>query len=561
MSSSRVDRREQGSARTAHGPLNTVLRGAPALVAVAGLVGAVACGGDDALSTTEQEITGNAGNAAAVQSEQMRPGAGRYRSVMEADGCTGTVIGPHAVLTAYHCARALAADIRYDRDCNISGPGRRRYVRWFADPAVGGDDTRMEVTNSYGNPHAINRKYFLSRGLPVPPHAQGQGCEYRPYRPTWWGNSTTLPHPHDVALFFVPGLTRQFMNQNGITAASIDATALNRAVQNNRAFANGLPWPTPVWFNFELVGRMGAGNKTRRYGPALFSVADVSSPGQLALVTSQAGFVHTNPGDSGGPTWGYINTLWGTSRLVVATTKSGYTLGTQTNAASGNVNTVPVAYQAGMSARQRESVRLNHLWLKARRDDADNDGYPIQCDIDPAAPSHDHRTARCPAPDGRPWRSQTKGYAQGSLMCRDGYVATGYRGKSWIWGVRMMALQCKPLACVQNAASATCGRAYWTDTFGIDNSGAAFTRTCAAGRAMYGFYGRITASNGRIQSIGINCMRPGRAYISHPERGRQSAYGAYRFHHQCSGGRYLQGVVARMMNRTYISGVQGVCTP
>ena len=62
MSSSRVDRREQGSARTAHGPLNTVLRGAPALVAVAGLVGAVACGGDDALSTTEQEITGNAVN-------------------------------------------------------------------------------------------------------------------------------------------------------------------------------------------------------------------------------------------------------------------------------------------------------------------------------------------------------------------------------------------------------------------------------------------------------------------------------------------------------------------
>lgn len=527
------------------------------LAALAGLLCLAACGDGLEYGEADEAVTGNVGDNGAVRSEQMHPDVGRYRAVMQADTCTGTVLGPHAVLTAYHCAKALAADIRYDAACNNVGAGGKKYIRWHGNPAQAADDTRMEVTNNFGNPHAINRKYFLSRRLPVPPHAQGKGCEYRPYAPLWWGANTTLPHPHDVAVFFVPGLTQRFIDDNNIEVGRIDGLALERARVGNR-LPGGLPGINPAWFNFELVGRMGGGNKTRRFGAVRFASPDPSDPGQLPFLTNLAGFVHTNPGDSGGPTYGYINRLLSRTRLVVATTKSGRRLGSPSTPASGTLNTVPVAYLAGMSGQQRESVRLNHLWLKARRDDADNDGYPIQCDANPAAPGL-HRTARCPAPDGRPTRSRTKGYPQGSLMCRDGYVATGYRGKYGSWGVRTMALRCSTTACVSNAQSSSCSRTYWTDTYGLRNSGTSYSQICAPGEGMYGFFGRIRRSNGRIQSFGINCMRPGRAYRAHPERGRQSAVGAYRFHHQCSGGRYLQGAVVRMVGRSYLSGVQAVC--
>lgn len=520
----------------------------------------VACGAESEFDSVGADITGNVSNPGAVTTEWMRPNAGRYKSVMQADSCTGTVVGPHAVLTAYHCAKPLANDLSYDGPCNVIGPGSNKRITWRKNPGNNADDTVFTVTNNYGNPHAVNRKYYLSRRLPVPEHAAGQSCEYRPYRANFWGNQTMMPHPNDVAVFFVPGLTQEFIDNNRIPVEKVDGIAFDRALKDNApVWANGIRVDR-VWFDYEIVGRMGGDNRRRRYGQAIFGAPNAADPGQLPLRTNVMGAVHTNPGDSGGPTFGYLNRWFEPNprRVVMATTKSGLASPSVTTAASNPVNTVPIAYIAGMSSEQREAVRLNHLWLQARIDDADNDGYPIQCDSDPSSPGPD-RTARCPAPDGRPIRSKTKGYPQGSLMCDDGFVATGYYGKYSDWGIRRLGLQCRPVGCVDGSDGASCTRSYRTDQYGLSNSGTSFSQQCRAGLAIYGFHGRITDSNGRIQSLGIKCKKPGR-YATYHARGRTGTDRSRQFTHDCSNNRLLQGVVARMMSRYHISGIQGVCT-
>lgn len=520
---------------------------------------AAACGGEPESEPAEavDEITGNGGNAGAVGTEDMRPNAGRYPAVMEADGCTGTVIGPHAVLTAYHCRATLANELRIDGPGNVVGMGSQRFIRWRNAPANNGDDVRMEITNTFGNPHAVNLKWYRSRGVPFPPHEAGEdNLEVRPYAPDWWG-STMLPHPHDLAVYFVPGLTEEFIRNNGIDVATIDGLAIERAIEDNPPLAFGNLSIPRLFVDYEIVGRMGDSNRRRRFGDIAFLGPNPASPGQLPFDAAAPGSVHTNPGDSGGPSYVYLSTWSEQTRSLAAATKSGFN---SVPGGGARGNTVALAYQPGMSAQQRESVRLNHLWLSAQAADADDDGWPNECDNDPTSAGYDRITARCPYPDGRPTRTRLKGFPQGRLMCRDGFVATGHRGRHSNWGIRTMALQCTPRACVEGGDPGSCDQAYWTDRFGLHDRGTAYSETCDAGRGTYGFWGYLTTSNQRIQSLGIQCMRPNRAYGAHDDYGRTSRTGRTRFYHSCPSGRYVQGVTLRMMSRYHISGIQAVCT-
>lgn len=543
------------------------------------------CSEDHGLATSENEITANRLDWRSVKSEWMRPNAGVYRQVMDSSSCTGTVVGPHAVLTAYHCAKPLAGDLRYDGPCKVIGPGRRQFVKWSNDPIDLADDLTMEVTNSFGSPHALNKKYYLSRRLPVPAIAANRGCEYRPYRPTFWGNDTQMPHPHDIAIYFVPALTQQFIDANGIEVGKIDGILLDRKkAQYPPHVVSGLSLDT-ISVNFTSVGRMaGINNATRRYGNAFLGGSDPSRPGQLPRATTFFDSVHSDAGDSGGPTFGAIfRRGWSTpsswlspllsladklslvflDRVIVAANKSGSGIDA-TTATSGPDYTVPLAYLDGMTVEQRESVRLNHLWLRAQIDDADSDGIPIQCDADPAVARYPaDLTERCPTPLGLPNPLSVEGYPQGSLMCDEGYVSTAYRGKKTKWGLRRLALKCSPLTCLQNSKSSSCKRSYWTDSYGISDLGTSFTRHCQAGQGIFAFNGRLSLADGELKTLGFTCRDFNNwVHEGFPEQGRTSLVGLSEpVMHSCNIQSFVSGLVVRMVGRSNISGIQAICTP
>jgi hypothetical protein len=533
-----------------------------------GLSMAIGCGDGGDIGQGEMDITANLSDRRAVRSEWMRASHGKYRSVMDSGGCTGTVLGPHAVLTAYHCLKPLISETEYDVDCNPIGSGASRFVAWRNNPLDTGDDLVFEITGNFGNPHAINKKYFLSKHLRTPASSNGKGCEFRPFAPTFWRGRTELPHPHDVAVYFVPGLTQQFIDANGIEIPRLDGIALakERKTYPDRPYffpASGF-WGSPVYFDYELVGRMGGTNNQRRFGSVhIESPSGSSFLGQLAYGTGISGDVHGNPGDSGGPTFGYMHRFFKPTLqtpIVIAATKSGFHSPSSTTVGSAPMRAAPLAHLPGMSAEQDEAARLNHLWLRARVDDADNDGIPIQCDSDPASPGYD-RTSRCPAPDGVPRVRETKGYPQGSLMCDDGFVVTGYRGSETNRGITRLAVLCRPQSCVDASNLYSCSRSYWTDEYGIagKTTGLRFSEVCGWGARVDGFTGRTGRSSRKIRSMAITCKK-GAGGVRSPSHGRYSTSHTRTFHHNCSNGKFVQGVVARMKDRNVISGIQAVCT-
>jgi hypothetical protein len=247
-------------------------------------------------------------------------------------------------------------------------------------------------------------------------------------------------------------------------------------------------------------------------------------------------------------------------RVLVATTKSGRDLGSPSTANSGAVSAVPVAQLDGMSAEQSDAARLNALWLKARIDDIDNDGFPRQCDADPAIAGANHRTARCPAPVGRPYPHLTKGYPQGSLMCKDGYVVTGHKGRSdWLRGVTRMALMCTPRACTKGFGR-DCARGYWTGTYGISSAGGnLYNEHCHRGVAI-GLPGATLDNSGNVGSIGLIYQQGPSERLRRPA-GVRGRFDTTNFRHQCAAGQVMQGVVVRMAGRDHLTGLQAVCTP
>ena len=401
---------------------------------------------DETLESESFEIS--SGGSATVSSEPASPTAGLYPEVMHTTstigGCTGIVLGPYAVLTARHC---------------VDG-GQPWRIEWASEIHT--------VANRFDNPYLDE-----------------------PYRLPWWttendkqiadgGRTTDWPAMHDHALYFVPSLTPEVLATYGMTPPMLR--------------------PKRVVSQYEIVGGRTVG--TRQFAPVGFVNA---TPGCIfncqgprdGYQTLDRSFGVSEGGDSGSPVYGYKDFFFGPNltryrvKHLVSTTQN-------------QVDRAPVAYTANMTVNQRETVRVNSLWLQSRRDDIDGDGIPAACDSDPG--SGVGSTNYCPAPVGIPRGADTAGNPSGALTCDPGYVAVGVRGRAGAL-IDRLGLKCAALSCFSGAAGCD---TYWTDEFG-GSGGSAFERTCSAGSVLVGVNAREENDNAqdpaeRITGLTFRCQ-------------------------------------------------------
>ena len=416
--------------------------------------------GTSELASAESAITAAPGGT--VKKESVHFSQGEFPETMyyqftyfdipsgqnESKACTGTVLGPHAILTAAHCAPPTV----------ISG-----FVQW------GASSQSLPVTKWYRDPYVDD-----------------------PNRPAWWealndiqkaqpgGRQGDWPAMHDQAILFVPALTEGYLDANRIPVGIVDAAAP----------ATG----------YRAVGVGSTGGATRDSVAVVFkpSVAGTITgeprDGYLYIDESKPGFGGTDLGDSGGPTFG----------AVVTSLPGGVTMETDRHVVGTSHNTngalAPLAYDAGisMTVNQDETVRLNQLWVRSRQDDTDGDGLPAVCDADPASPSSGHNL--CPDVVGYPSFAATKSYPSGRLQCADGYLPIGIVGRAGSL-IDQLALRCRAESCLHHPGT-TCADEYTTDPFGGDG-GSAFSRTCPAGSVIAGLTG--DADYWRVRSIRVEC--------------------------------------------------------
>ncbi|HEY5947227.1 MAG TPA: trypsin-like serine protease, partial [Kofleriaceae bacterium] len=280
----------------------------------------VGCVDGDQIETTrdESEITGVQNTP--TRNEQLLATAGKYRDVLyvwsNGFGCTGTVIAPHAVLTARHC---------------IANAGATGFVGWSEFGYMS-----LPFTNSYTNP-------YLEPGR----------------RPDWWvaldeqqkasgGRTDDWPAMHDHAVLFVPGLTQAVLDQMRVQLAQLD--------------------PNEPTDHYAIVGVGSTGGARRDWGDTRLVPA---TPNAITNTSTRDGYLTRDginygssigdAGDSGGPTFGFQHVVLPRRNAAGTTTvEIGHALvGTTQN----SLDMAPLAYVSNMTPNQRDTVRLNQLWI------------------------------------------------------------------------------------------------------------------------------------------------------------------------------------------------------
>lgn len=468
-------------------------------------------------------ITGGASTP--VNSESVTSNTGAYPEVLSARGglgCTGTIVGPFTVITAGHCVGAT----------NVVGYAGQT----FAAPGA------------YLNPYR----------------------DRVPYAPAWWTTANAAqiakgtrrcdwPAMHDQMILFVPTLTPAWLAQNGI----VEFPNLDPSGRGDR---------------LRIVGVGSTGVTARVWADAGLLA---SIPGSIET-RPRDGYVNLDPtismsnaGDSGGPL--FLSSFF-SSPTGVGVEAYRHLVGTNQDTLGSYA---PVGYTSAMTANQRATARLNALWAIAQTDDADNDGLPSDCDSQPATAGGSNS---CPNSVGVPTGAQAVSPAPpqqcteatglsawigtspqpiGELKCRDGYVATGFRGHGGDL-VDKLALRCSAISCFYG--SGPCD-SYETESFGGEG-GSDYSEQCPAGQALTALEGFQDSSG--LRSISPRC-RPFENIRSLPPTetltplfivgnrfGALTTGTAYQA--SCAKDRLLTGLVLRSADVRFVTGMQAICS-
>ena len=306
---------------------------------------------------------------------------------MSTPGCTGSIVGPYAVLTAAHCP-------------DSGGIGWGGSGQWFA------------IVASQINPYL----------QPA-------------YQPSWWmalneqqkaapgGRQDDWPAQHDHRIQFVPSLTPDVLAQNGILPVRLEAY---ERVTHFAAVGVGVLGRLPGLCPRQVRGRDTQHDHCKPTGWLLHPRHEQRQLRQRRPWR----FRRPNPGFYR-QSWGSGSSSFDVNHTVFGTTQN-----------TGG-DTAPLAYNAGipLTANQSLTVRYNALWAQARANDADSDGLPDECDPDPTVATSG--SSLCPRALGGPSGSATANAPAALLRCRLGYLPVGIRGRSGDL-IDQLALKCAP---------------------------------------------------------------------------------------------------------------------
>lgn len=295
-----------------------------------------------------------------ISGEISSPDTGWYNQVLEAGGCTATIIAPHLVLTASHC-------------------GKPEYVSYR-------DGTNFKVRDYILNP------YLTKDNWPSWFVALNDAQKRVP-----GGRQDDWPAMHDHLVLYVPEITADWMATHHTKPAQV-------VVSHDRA---SMTEENSFW-------TVGLSGDRRHYGRAKFlsavanSITTTPRDGYLTRDGSSGGYVQTRGGDSGGPTFWEGNSTYSFvhSPVLIGTTQNGPT-NSRNDSSNRNVeeftfggDLAPIGMMMNMTANQRSTAAKNAMWLLDVIVDRDRDGISNGCDKSPdtsATMFDDHRLCEGPS--------------------------------------------------------------------------------------------------------------------------------------------------------------------